>query len=169
MTPVVTVSAPCNAPFSAGDIVVMSITVFPTPESWWESGGRGGIAGAVSGGGQLLSDTTDLCATCGVQALNLNATAPGSTAVASSNFDSKYATDIFVLMNGTYQLSFWAKAAAGSPKLTASASRTSQGGFNCGTYTPQLTPVWAQYTLTCTASALTARHGRSFRPAARSS
>ena len=56
------------------------------------------------------------------------------------------------MMNGTYQLSFWAKAASGSPVLTASASRLSTGGFNCGTYTPRLSSSWAQYTFNCTAS-----------------
>jgi len=151
-SPVVTVSSPCNAAFSVGDIIIMSKSVFPTPETWWESGGRGGTAGTVSGGAQLLSDTTDLCATCGTQALNLNATASGSQASASWYYDGESQDDIFVLMNGTYQLSFWAKLASGTPVLTASASRGSSGGFNCGTYTPKLTSEWAQYTWTCTAA-----------------
>ena len=42
--PVVTVSSGCNAPFSVGDIIVLSKTTFPTPESWWETGGLGGTA-----------------------------------------------------------------------------------------------------------------------------
>ena len=130
----------------------MSKITYPTPESWWESGGLGGTSGSVKGGGQLLSDTTDLCATCGIQALNMNASASGSSAGAAWYFDSRYTTDIFVLMNGTYQLSFWAKAAAGTPVMTALARRNSTGGFNCGSYTPKLTSSWAQYTWTCTAS-----------------
>src|SRR5580698_7153679 len=39
VAPVITVSSACNAPFSVGDIIVMSNVTFPTPESWWESGG----------------------------------------------------------------------------------------------------------------------------------
>jgi Chitobiase/beta-hexosaminidase C-terminal domain len=152
VAPVITVSAPCGAPFAAGDIITIKKSNFPTPESWWESGGLGGTAGTVSGGAQLLSDTADLCATCGTQALTMNATASGSRATAAWYFDSEFADNIFVLMNGTYQLSFWAKAVSGTPVMTISALRGSAGGFNCGTYTPKLTTSWAQYTWTCTAS-----------------
>ncbi|MGP8260030.1 MAG: hypothetical protein ACLQM6_08780, partial [Acidobacteriaceae bacterium] len=150
--PSITVSTSCNAAFSVGDTVILSQSTFPTPESWWESGGLGGMMGSVSGGGQLLSDTTDLCATCGTQSLDMNASAAGSSASASFYFDSDKGDNIFVMMNGTYQLSFLAKAASGSPVLTASASRLSTGGFNCGTYTPRLSSSWAQYTFNCTAS-----------------
>jgi len=94
---------------------------------------RGGVAGTVKGGAQLLSDTTDLCDTCGSQALNMNATAQGSSATVDSYFDSASTEDIFVLMSGTYQFSFWAKPASGTPLLTAAVRRISQGGFNCGT------------------------------------
>ena len=150
--PTITVSTPCNGSFSVGDTVVISKTTFPTPESWWESGGQGGMMGSVSGGAQLLSDTTDLCATCGTQSLNMNASVSGSSASASFFFDSEKNDDIFVMMNGTYQLSFWAKAASGTPVLTASASRLSSGGFSCSSYAPKLTSSWAQYTVNCTAS-----------------
>ncbi len=150
-SPLFTVSSACSGAFSVGDIITISKATFPTPESWWESS-QGGVWGSVSGGGQLLSDTTDLCATCGTQSLTLNASASGSSANAALYFDSEYGDDLFVLMNGTYQLSFWAKAASGTPTLTASASRTSAGGFNCGSYTPKLTSTWTQYTFTCTAS-----------------
>jgi len=150
--PTITVSSPCAAPFSAGDSIIISNANAPTPESWWESGALGGMSGSVSGGAQLLSDTTDLCATCGTQALNMNAMASGSSASAAWYFDSEKTDDIFVIMNGTYQLSFWAKAAAGTPVLTASASRLSPGGFNCGSYSLRLTSSWSQYTFNCTAS-----------------
>ncbi len=151
VAPSVIVSTPCNAAFAAGDTVVIEKTTAPTPESWWESGGQGGMMGSVSGGGQLLSDTTDLCATCGSQSLNMNAAAGGS-ANAAFYFDSETNDNLFVLVNGTYQLSFWAKAASGTPALTVTAQRLSTGGFNCGTYTPSLTSSWAKYTFTCTAS-----------------
>lgn len=149
--PVFTVSSPCPAAFSPGDLVVLSKTTSPTPESWWE-GNSGGLSASVSGGGKLLSDTTDLCATCGSQSLEMNASASGSSAQANFYYDSLFSADIFVLMNGTYQISFWAKAASGSPTLSVNALRLSSGGFNCGTHTPALTSSWAQYTFTCTAS-----------------
>ena len=53
--PSITVSTPCNASFGVGDIVTMSKSTFPTPESWWETGSMGGIWGSVTGGAQLLS------------------------------------------------------------------------------------------------------------------
>jgi hypothetical protein len=150
--PVITTSTACSAPFSVGDIVIISKVTYPTPEAWWETGGRAGIAGTVTGGAQLLSDTTDLCANCGTQALNMNASVTGSTASATWYYDSESTDNIFILMKGSYQLSFWAKTASGTPTLTASASRGSQDGFNCGTYKPTLTSTWTQYTWTCTAA-----------------
>ena len=150
-SPVITASSPCSAPFSVGDTIILSKVVYPTPESWWESG-LGWISGSVSGGGKLVSDTSDLCATCGTQALNMNATLVGSSATASWHFDDSNSGRIFTLMNGTYELSFWAKTAGGSPTLIASASRPTAGGFDCGTFTPTLTSTWAKYTFTCTAS-----------------
>jgi len=149
--PVYTISNPCAAPFAVGDIVVLSKTTIPTPEAWWESS-EAGIWASISGGGKLTSNTTDLCATCGTQTLKLDATASGSSAGLASYYDAAPALDMFVLMNGTYQISFWAKVASGSPTLSVSASRNSAGGFNCGTQNPSLTNTWALYTLSCTAS-----------------
>ena len=149
--PSFTVSNACAAAFSPGDLVVLKKTTSPTPESWWE-GNSAGLSASISGGGKLTSDTTDLCATCGSQALAMNASASGSSAQANFYYDTLFSADIFVLMNGTYQISFWAKAAAGSPTLSVNALRLSSGGFNCGTHTPALTSSWAQYTFTCTAS-----------------
>jgi hypothetical protein len=149
VAPVVTVSAPCAAPFSVGDIVLMGKVTFPTPEDWWETGGRGGTSGSVKGGAQLLSDTTDLCATCGTQALNMNAPTAGSSAVVTWGFDGEWVDNVFVLMNGTYQLSFWAKSAGGTPVLSASVARGSKGGLNCSSFVPKLTGTWTEYTSTC--------------------
>jgi len=152
LDPTVTVSSSCAAPFNVGDIVIMSKSVFPTPESWWEKGAIGGTAGTISGGAKLLSDYSDLCATCGKQAINMNANVVGSKATVAWYYDSLSTDNIFVLMNGTYQLSFWAKAASGAPTLTANARRISSGGFNCGSFTSKLTGSWAQYKWTCLAS-----------------
>lgn len=149
--PVVTVSSPCAGNFSVGDTVIISKSTFPTPESWWEIGSRGGTWGSISGGGKLLSDTTDLCATCGRQALNLDATVHGSSAGAAWYFDTG-SDNVYVLVNGTYQLSFWAKAASGSPVLSVVANRLSSAGFNCGKFSPRLTRKWAQYRWTCAAT-----------------
>ena len=148
--PVFTTSA-CPGPYSVGDIVILSKTTSPTPETWWEAS-EGGPWASITGGGKLLSDTTDLCATCGSQALELNATTAGSTAGILSYFDTAPDVDIFVLMNGAYQISFWAKSASGSPTLAVTAERQSAGGFNCGNQTQALTATWTLYTLQCSAS-----------------
>ncbi len=150
-SPVFTMSKGCSAPFSIGDIVIFNKTFSPTPESWWENS-QAGFWMSVSGGGKLLSDTTDLCSKCGTQALQMNVTATGSSATVNGYYDSANTENLFVLMNGTYQISFWAKAAAGSPTLSVSAARLSAGGFSCGTYTPALTSTWTQFTYTCKAS-----------------
>lgn len=148
--PVVTISSPCAGAFGPGDIVMLSKTFTPTPESWWEAS-QGGFWASVSGGGKLTSNTTDLCATCGTQTLDLDATAAGSSSSANFFFDTD-SQDIFVLMNGTFQISLWAKSASGTPIMSVSASRGATGGFNCGTYKPALTSTWTQYTYTCTAT-----------------
>ena len=149
--PVLTTSQPCASAFAIGDVIQVSMSFASTPESWWE-GSKGGIWAQVAGGGKLLSNNADLCATCGMQSLDLDATATGSTATVTSYFDTAPLQNMFVLMNGTYQISFWAKNASGSPTLAIEASRLSKKGFDCGVQDQQLTSVWTRYTLSCVAS-----------------
>ena len=143
-----------RSPLAPNDIITLTKTTFPTPESWWENptGGLGGGGTTVKNGAREYSDTTDLCATCGVQALTMDASVAGSEADLYYGYDGAYNVDVSVLMNGNYQLSFWAKAASGKPKIITSASRLSSNGFNCGTQTFTPTSTWAQYTWTCTAN-----------------
>lgn len=145
--PVITTSA-CSGAFAIGDIVILKQTIKPIPEASWE-GSLGGIWNGVSGGGKLLSNTTDLCASCGQQTLNMDGTTgtSGFTMYADSSSDN-----IFRLMNGTFQLSVWAKTASGSPTLTLHAHRLATGGFDCGSNIPTLTSTWTQFTYTCSAS-----------------
>jgi hypothetical protein len=154
VAPVITFASSCAAPLVPNDIITLTKKTFPTPESWWEepTGGLGGGGTTVKNGAREYSDTTDLCATCGTQSLTMDASVAGSEADLYYGYDGAYKTDVFVLMNGTYQLSFWAKAASGTPKVVASVARLSSNGFNCGTQTFTPTNTWAQYTWTCTAS-----------------
>jgi hypothetical protein len=142
----------CAQPFAPGDIVILSKTVSPTPESWWEGGYGGVFNSALAGGAQMLSDTADLCATCGAQALDLHFPSKGGTVQFWQYYDGNPNEDIFVLMNGTYQVSFWAKAGSGNPELRTHAYRGGNGGFDCGIHLANLTPAWKQYTYNCTAS-----------------
>jgi len=44
------------------------------------------------------------------------------------------------MINGTYQISFWAKIKSGTPTLTITGSRSvGSGGFACGPFTPAIT------------------------------
>jgi hypothetical protein len=142
----------CAGSFAAGDIVILSKTVSPTPESWWEGGYGGVFNSVVEGGAQMISDTTDLCATCGSQSLNLHFPSRGGTAQFWEYYDTNPNEDIFVLMNGTYQVSFWAKAGSGSPTLQTHAFRGGRGGFDCGIHATYLTRAWTQYTYSCRAA-----------------
>jgi len=101
-------------------------------------------------GGKLKSNVTDLCPKCGTQSLSLDASISGSTSGVSEFFDSDN-RDVAVIMNGTYKLSFWAKATVGSPALTVTALRPGGGSyFSCGPYSVSLSSVWTQYTQSCT-------------------
>lgn len=143
--PVFTVSA-CSGSFANGDTVIVKKVFTPTSESWWEAG-QGGIGASISGGATLTSDTTDLCATCGSQALEVNATS--GTAQLVNYWDSAAAnTDIFRLINQAYTWSFWAKNVSGTPTVSVSLARQSSGGVSCSS-TPVLTSSWAQYTMSC--------------------
>lgn len=142
----------CAGSFAPGDIVILSKTVSPTPESWWEGGYGGVFNSVVEGGAQMLSDSTDLCATCGTQALNLHFPTRGGSAQFWEYYDTNPNEDIFVLMNGTYEVSFWAKAGSGSPTLQTHAFRGGRGGFDCGVHAANLTRVWTQYTYSCRAA-----------------
>ena len=153
--PSYTTSAPCGGPFSIGDVVILKKTTIPTPESSWEN--SNGLWTAISGGGTLTSDTTDLCATCGSQALEMNATPTSSTSGFTEYWDGSTvgSADNYVILNGVYTLSFWAKKVSGTPTLTVAASRAETGGFSCGPYTPTLTTTWQQFTYSCTTAEAT--------------
>lgn len=146
-----TVSSPCGANFKTGDQIVVSKVTLPTPQWWWESG-RGGIFNsALSTGASLTSDTTDLCESCGSQALAMNS--PGAETIDFDQYFDSNNDSVWSIVNGSYTLSFWAKSSSGSPILSVTAQRDAANGFNCGsTYTPTLTGTWQQFTFTCTAS-----------------
>jgi hypothetical protein len=149
--PVYTMGTACAHAIQNGDLIFVSLAPASTPEAWWESGAGGVGNSSVSGGGQLLSDTTDLCATCGSQALEMNMPSASATAHFEQLWDTE-GTDIFYLMNGTYSLTFWAKIASGAPTLAVNCSRGSAGGFSTSTFTPSLTSTWTLYTFTFTAA-----------------
>jgi len=142
-------SSGCAAAFAAGDQVEMTLAEPSTSEAEWESGYMPGVNGPnLANGAQLLSDTSDLCATCGSQALEVNLPATNSAASFYNAWDSLDA-NVWVLMNGVFQVSVWAKAASGAPSLTAQLSRGSRNGISCPAHRLTVTSNWANYTWTC--------------------
>ena len=126
-----------------GDFVVVRMTVPGNAQAgWWPN---------TYGGGTLTTDFTDLSPnTIGTQALSMAATTAGQSAAVDSYFDST-GTHNFVLLNGTYQLTFRAKGTGGTNQLNISLGRQ----INNGTYFSQtitLTPAWQDYTFTFPAS-----------------
>jgi hypothetical protein len=135
----------CPAAFATGDVVQISKKVFPTPAAQWATNSSG-VYGYPTG---LSSDTTDLCATCGTQSLEMNGLS-GATQI-TFPFDTAPKINVFRLINGAYTLSFDAKLLSGSATgLTGSIVRSGTNGVNCTGLTPTLTTSWAHYTLNCT-------------------
>jgi hypothetical protein len=148
--PVYTTENSCGGAFSAGDTIVLKQAETSTAESFLENA-FGGFWPQVSGGATIKPDTTDLCATCGKQALDVNA---GSGSASVMEFwDSSPSVNIFRLLNGSYTISYWAKVKSGSATaLKVQALRPGTHTFNSGVFSPKLTTTWAEYKHTFTAA-----------------
>lgn len=122
---------------AAGDFVVVNMKIPGNAQAgWWSS---------TSGGGTLTTDFSDLSPESpGTQALSMNAESFGQVAQVDSYFDTTN-TRNFVLLNGTYQVSFRAKGIGGSNQMTLLLARQIPNG----TYFSQtvaLSPTWQDYT-----------------------
>jgi hypothetical protein len=135
-------SAMSAAP-AVGDFLVVNMTLPGNAAAgWWQT---------TSGGGTFSTDFTDISTQSpGKQALSMNASTSGQSAQIDSYFDSTN-TRNFVLLNGTYQISFRAKGTGGGNQLTVSFGRQIPNG----TYFSQtvaLTPSWQNFTFNFTAA-----------------
>lgn len=127
----------------AGDFAVVKMTVPGNASAgWWPY---------TSGGASIGTDTNDLSSnTPGKQALSLNATTSGQTARVDSYFDTTNKHN-FILMNGSYELTFRAKGVGGNDQMTVSMGRqVANGSYLNQTIT--LSPSWQNYTLTFSAT-----------------
>ena len=150
--PVYTTQNSCSGAFSAGDTIVLKQAQASTAEDFLENA-YGGFWPQISGNATIKPDTTDLCATCGKQALDVNAMS-GSAAV-NEFWDSSPSVNLFRLLNGSYTISYWAKLKSGSASaLKVQAFRSGTHTFNSGVFTPTLTSSWAEYKHTFTAAEL---------------
>ncbi len=135
--------SPMGTQPTAGDFVIVKMTVPGNAQAgWWTN---------TSGGATITTDTTDLSPNSpGKQALAINASGSGQAVNVDSYFDSTN-THNFVLLNGSYQLNFRAKALGGSNQMTVSVSRAISGG-NYFNQTVTLSPAWHDYHLTFSAA-----------------
>ena len=129
--------SPMSKAPAAGDFVVVNMKIPGNAQAgWWTS---------TSSGGTLSTDFSDLSPnTPGTQALSMNASDSGQTAQVDSYFDTT-GTHNFVLLHGTYQISFRAKGTGGSNQMTVSLGRQVAGG-NYFSQTVSLTSGWQDYT-----------------------
>jgi hypothetical protein len=148
--PCYTVTPAASSAFAAGDQINIAFNQFPTTESCWETNGACGIWGDLNNGGKILTDsTTNYNGDGGKQSAVLDVTAGTSaTSEVVLYFDSDTA-NYFVLLNGTYEVSLWARLKSGSNSNLVVAAGVP--GSPCSfSITP--TSTWTQYTHTCSFS-----------------
>src|SRR5579872_3685514 len=127
---------------ATGDYMIVRMTVPGNAAAgWWP---------ATSGNGAITTNTSDLPpGTIGLQTAALNAPGDNDTAALAAHFDGHTGRS-FLLLNGTFQLSFEAKGTGGSNAIALSLQRFLQTTYLNQTVT--LTSSWATYTLTFTAA-----------------
>jgi hypothetical protein len=131
--------AATSTPLAVNNWLIVQMTVPGNAQAgWWPT---------TAGGATLSTDTTDIAPDSpGKQALEINASGSGQTAVIDSYFDSTTGRS-FVQLNGTYTLAFKAKGLSGNNQLNVSVIRqmASQNEtlFN---QTVTLTGQWQDYT-----------------------
>ncbi len=125
-------------PPAAGDFLIVKMAIPGNAQgNWWTS---------TSGGATLTSETTDISPNSpGKQALQINAAGSGQTANVQSYFDSSNGRD-FILLNGTYTLTFRAKGLGGNNQMNVSLKRLASPTGNYFNQTVTLTPSWQDYT-----------------------
>ena len=137
-----TLSSMSAAP-AVGDFVVVKMTIPGNAQAgWWPS---------TYGGGTISTEFTDLAPnTLGKQALRMTATDSGQAAGIDSYFDSSNIHN-FVLLNGSYIVSFRAKGDGGSNQMNVSLGRLIPNGSYLNK-SVSLSSSWQDYSLTFSAA-----------------
>jgi alpha-L-arabinofuranosidase len=134
-----------NLNTSVGDYFVLTNN-FPGSgdAGWWDN---------TSGGGTITTETNDLSPeTPGKQALALNASAAGTSAILTSYFDNEGGMG-FIQLNGNFAVTFRAKGIGGNNQLKVSVQRMeSPTNATYLNQTVTLTNTWQDYTLTFSAN-----------------
>jgi len=143
--PIITLATPCPAPFTEGDVVVMTQKTTPTPEAWWKASGNG-IWANLTGDGRVYSTTKDLCPGCGSQSLVLETPSSDARAGFTEYFDDLSVKDIvpnnYLKITGDWQIDFDAQAILGGPEVTVSGGRLAPNGFSFPAFTAHVPPEW---------------------------
>ena len=127
---------------TAGDYMIVRMTVPGNATAgWWPT---------VSGAATITTNTSDLPpGTTGRQTVSVKAPGPNDSATLAAYFDH-HADRSFVLLDGTFRLSFLAKGTDGSSSVTVNVAR---GGSQVYLNEPvPLSNNWKKYTLNFTAA-----------------
>ena len=133
-----------NVNMGVGDYVELS-KFFPGngDAGWWED---------KKGGATITSETNDLSPnTPGQQAIVLGASGAGQSAALNQYFDS-YANLSFIQLNGSFEVTFRAKAIDGNNQLHVNVGRAQAGLAPYLGTVLTLTNTWQDYTLTFNAN-----------------
>ena len=129
------------APASGDYVILRKTTPGDAIAGWWPN---------TSGAGSITTNTTDLPpGTAGLQTIALRAPGAGDWAVLASYFDTS-AGRTFVALNGTYQLTFKAKATGGSNSVSLYVQRAGLSPYLNQDLT--LSSSWSTYSLTFNAT-----------------
>ena len=125
---------------ATGDYMVVRMAVPGNAAAgWWPS---------TTGNGAITTNTSDLPpGTTGLQTASISAPGASDTAALAAHFDGVGGRS-FLLLNGTFQLSFKAKGTGGSNAIAVNLQRFLQTTYL--NQTIPLTSAWATYTLTFT-------------------
>ena len=122
---------------AVGDVFIVRKEIPGSPDAgWWPN---------TQNGATITPETNDLSReTPGKQAVSLNASKSRQYASETSYFDGSNGRN-FILLNGTYTITFRAKSAGGSNQLNVSAGRVGKSYFDQNI---PLTESWKDYSFT---------------------
>ena len=140
-------SSPLSRAPAVGDYFIVKMTMPGNAQAGWWPG--------TSGGGALLTDTTDIAPDSpGKQALEMSAAQSGQSVDVTAWFDT-WGSRSFVQLNGTYTLTFKAKGLGGSNQLNVLVQRLASSPHGIESFIDQnvtLTNQWQDYSYSFSAS-----------------
>ena len=150
----------CGPTFQFDKSLDLAVGDFLSIEIYTPGSGDAGWRNMLSGGGTISTETTDLSPqTPGKQALLLSASRPGQSVTLSQDFGTLEGLSR-VQLNGTFQITFRAKAVGGNNQLNVNLARISTRIAPYVNQTVTLANTWKDYTLSFAAAEAEAALGR---------